>query len=67
MISWLYWLTWTATLGPNLRCGLADAGMVSTYFHVDLDHYFCITIFVLNLSSTRILLNLNFGLHWLKW
>jgi S-methylmethionine transporter len=55
MVSWLYWLTWTATLGTEFYCGcLTDAGMVSSYFDVDLDTYLCSHYFSLNLSSTKI-------------
>ena len=55
MISWVYWLTWTATLGTEFT---AAALLMQEWFpHISMWIWtiiFAITIFVLNLSSTRI-------------
>ena len=39
MITWLYWLTWTATLGTEFTAALVGSGVVSIYLGVGLDSF----------------------------
>ena len=67
MISWVYWLTWTATLGTEFT---AAALLMQEWFpHISMWIWtiiFAITIFVLNLSSTRIFAESEFWLALVK-
>ena len=67
MISWVYWLTWTATLGTEFT---AAALLMQEWFpHISMWIWtiiFAITIFALNLSSTRIFAESEFWLALVK-
>ena len=67
MISWLYWLTWTATLGTEFT---AAALLMQEWFpHISMWIWtiiFAITILGLNLSSTRIFAESEFWLALVK-
>ena len=67
MISWVYWLTWTATLGTEFT---AAALLMQEWFpHISMWVWtiiFAITIFALNLSSTRIFAESEFWLALVK-
>lgn len=67
MISWMYWLTWTATLGTEFT---AAALLMQEWFpHISMWIWtiiFAITIFGLNLSSTRIFAESEFWLALVK-
>ena len=67
MISWVYWLTWTATLGTEFT---AAALLMQEWFpHISMWIWtiiFAITIFALNLSSTRIFAASEFWLALVK-
>ena len=67
MISWVYWLTWTATLGTEFT---AAALLMQEWFpHISMWIWtiiFAITIFALNLSSTRIFAESEFWLTLVK-
>ena len=67
MISWIYWLTWTATLGTEFT---AAALLMQEWFpHISMWIWtiiFAITIFALNLSSTRIFAESEFWLALVK-
>lgn len=67
MISWVYWLTWTATLGAEFT---AAALLMQEWFpHISMWIWtiiFAITIFTLNLSSTRIFAESEFWLALVK-
>ena len=67
MISWVYWLTWTATLGTEFT---AAALLMQEWFpHISMWIWtiiFAITIFTLNLSSTRIFAESEFWLALVK-
>lgn len=67
MISWLYWLTWTATLGTEFT---AAALLMQEWFpHISMwiwTSVFAITIFALNLSSTHIFAESEFWLSLVK-
>jgi S-methylmethionine transporter len=40
-ISWLYWLTWTATLGTEFTAAALLMQEWFPHFDVDLDYCFC--------------------------
>lgn len=67
MISWVYWLTWTATLGTEFT---AAALLMQEWFpHISMWIWtiiFALTIFALNLSSTRIFAESEFWLALVK-
>lgn len=67
MVSWLYWLTWTATLGTEFT---AAALLMQEWFpHISMWIWtiiFAVTIFGLNLSSTRIFAESEFWLALVK-
>ena len=67
MISCVYWLTWTATLGTEFT---AAALLMQEWFpHISMWIWtiiFAITIFALNLSSTRIFAESEFWLALVK-
>ena len=67
MISWMYWLTWTATLGTEFT---AAALLMQEWFpHISMWIWtiiFAITIFGLNISSTRIFAESEFWLALVK-
>lgn len=66
-ISWLYWLTWTATLGTEFT---AAALLMQEWFpHISMWIWtivFAIIIFGLNISSTRIFAESEFWLALVK-
>lgn len=67
MISWVYWLTWTATLGTEFT---AAALLMQEWFpHISMWIWtiiFAITILGLNLSSTRMFAESEFWLALVK-
>lgn len=67
MISWVYWLTWTATLGTEFT---AAALLMQEWFpHISMWIWtiiFAVTIFGLNMSSTRIFAESEFWLALVK-
>ena len=67
MVSWLYWLTWTATLGTEFT---AAALLMQEWFpHISMWIWtliFAATIFTLNLSSTKIFAESEFWLSLVK-
>ncbi|MBK0065096.1 MULTISPECIES: amino acid permease [unclassified Acinetobacter] len=67
MVSWLYWLTWTATLGTEFT---AAALLMQEWFpHISMWIWtliFAATIFILNLSSTKIFAESEFWLSLVK-
>lgn len=67
MISWVYWLTWTATLGTEFT---AAALLMQEWFpHISMWIWtiiFALTIFALNLSSTRMFAESEFWLALVK-
>ncbi|WP_151831153.1 amino acid permease [Acinetobacter junii] len=67
MISWVYWLTWTATLGTEFT---AAALLMQEWFpHISMWIWtiiFAVTIFGLNMSSTRIFAESEFWLTLVK-
>lgn len=67
MISWVYWLTWTATLGTEFT---AAALLMQEWFpHTSMWIWtiiFALTIFALNLSSTHIFAESEFWLSLVK-
>ncbi|MHA3091111.1 amino acid permease [Acinetobacter brisouii] len=67
MITWLYWLTWTATLGTEFT---AAALLMQEWFpHVSMwiwTAIFAALIFILNISSTRMFAESEFWLALVK-
>ena len=67
MISWMYWLTWTATLGTEFT---AAALLMQEWFpQISMWIWtiiFAVTIFGLNISSTRIFAESEFWLALVK-
>ncbi|ENW83606.1 hypothetical protein F909_00619 [Acinetobacter sp. ANC 3929] len=67
MISWVYWLTWTATLGTEFT---AAALLMQEWFpHISMWIWtiiFAVTILGLNLSSTRMFAESEFWLALVK-
>ncbi|MFT4020220.1 MAG: amino acid permease [Acinetobacter sp.] len=67
MITWLYWLTWTATLGTEFT---AAALLMQEWFpHVSMwiwTALFAVIIFTLNISSTKMFAESEFWLALVK-
>lgn len=67
MISWMYWLTWTATLGTEFT---AAALLMQEWFpQISMWIWtliFAVTIFGLNISSTRVFAESEFWLALVK-
>lgn len=67
MITWLYWLTWTATLGTEFT---AAALLMQEWFpHVSMWIWtviFAALVFILNISSTRMFAESEFWLALVK-
>ncbi|KAA8734762.1 amino acid permease [Acinetobacter qingfengensis] len=67
MVSWMYWLTWTITLGTEFT---AAAMLMQEWFpHVSLWIWtliFAATVFLLNVSSTRFFAEAEFWLALIK-
>ncbi|TCM69909.1 S-methylmethionine:proton symporter (AAT family) [Acinetobacter calcoaceticus] len=67
MITWLYWLTWTATLGTEFT---AAAMLMQEWFpHISVWLWtiiFAAIVFILNVSSTRLFAESEFWLALIK-
>lgn len=67
MITWLYWLTWTATLGTEFT---AAALLMQEWFpHISMwiwTMLFAAFVFILNISSTRMFAESEFWLALIK-